>query len=41
MTNPDLLPPGRYPALEALSRRCETRSEFQATYPPDVVYPAG
>jgi glutathione S-transferase len=41
MTNPDLLPPGRYPALEALSRRCEARPEFQATYPPDVVYPAG
>jgi glutathione S-transferase len=41
MTDPDLLPPGRYPGLEKLSRRCEGLPEFQATYPPDVVYPKG
>jgi glutathione S-transferase len=41
MTDPELLPPGRYPSLEALSARCEARPEFQATYPPDVVYPKG
>lgn len=41
MTDPELLPKGRYPALDALARRCETRPEFQATYPPDVVYPKG
>jgi glutathione S-transferase len=39
MTDPELLPPGRYPALDALSARLEARPEFQATYPPDVVYP--
>lgn len=39
MTDNDLLPPGRYPALDALSDRLEARPEFQATYPPDVVYP--
>jgi glutathione S-transferase len=41
MADPELLPPGRYPALEALSRRCEARPEFHATYPADVVYPRG
>ena len=41
MADPELLPRGRYPALEALSARCEARPEFQATYPPDVVYPRG
>ena len=39
MTDAELLPRGRYPALEALSARCEARPEFRATYPPDVVYP--
>jgi glutathione S-transferase len=39
MTDPELLGRGRYPALDALSARCEARPEFQATYPPDVVYP--
>jgi glutathione S-transferase len=39
MTDPELLPRGRYPALEALSARCEARPEFQATFPADVVYP--
>jgi hypothetical protein len=41
MADPELLPPGRYPSLEALSRRLEARPEFQATYPPDVAYPQG
>lgn len=39
MADPELLPPGRYPALDALSARLEARPEFQATYPPDIVYP--
>jgi glutathione S-transferase len=39
MTDPALLGRGRYPALEALSARCEALPEFLATYPPDVVYP--
>jgi glutathione S-transferase len=39
VADPELLPPGRYPAIEALSRRCEARAEFRATYPADVVYP--
>jgi glutathione S-transferase len=39
MTDPELLPRGRYPALDALSARCEARPEFQATFPADVVYP--
>jgi len=41
MADPGLLGQGRYPALEALSARCEARPEFQATYPHDVVYPQG
>jgi glutathione S-transferase len=39
MTDPELVPRGRYCALEELSKRCEARPEFLATYPPDVVYP--
>jgi len=39
MTDPSLLPAGRYPALEALAQRCEALPAFKATYPPDVVYP--
>jgi glutathione S-transferase len=41
MADPELLTRGRYPSLEKLSERCEARPEFQATYPPDVVYPQG
>jgi glutathione S-transferase len=41
MADPELMPPDRYPALEALSQRCEARAEFRATYPADVVYPKG
>ncbi|HVY99994.1 MAG TPA: glutathione S-transferase [Dongiaceae bacterium] len=40
MTDPDLAPRARYPRLAALSARLEALPEFQATYPPDVVYPA-
>ncbi len=39
--DPELLPPGRYPTLDALSRRCEALSEFRATYPAETVYPRG
>ena len=41
MADPALLPPGRYPALDALSDRCEARPEFQATYPNDYALPRG
>lgn len=41
LADPELLAKGRYPKLEALSQRLEARPEFQATYPPDVVYPKG
>jgi len=39
MTDPDLIPPGRYPALDALSARCEARPEFKATYPAEYAVP--
>lgn len=39
MADPELLPPGRYPALDTLSERCEVRAEFRATYPADYVLP--
>lgn len=39
MAQPDMLPAGRYPALDALSVRCEARPEFRATYPADYVVP--
>jgi glutathione S-transferase len=41
ISDPELLPPGRYPALDALSARCEARPEFQATNPQALVYPKG
>ena len=31
LTAPELMPPGRYPALDALSARLDARPEFQAT----------
>ena len=40
MADPDLLPSGRYPALDALSQRCESLPPFQATYPADYALPA-
>jgi glutathione S-transferase len=39
MTDPDLIPPGRHPALDALSERCEARPEFRATNPAEYVVP--
>jgi glutathione S-transferase len=39
MTDPEALPPGRYPTLDALSARLEARSEFQATFPADYAVP--
>jgi glutathione S-transferase len=41
LTDPEQMPPGRYPALDALSDRCEARAEFKATYPADYVVPKG
>jgi glutathione S-transferase len=41
MTDPELLKQDSFAPLRALSQRCEGRPEFQATYPPDVVYPKG
>jgi glutathione S-transferase len=39
MTDPALLPPGRYPTLDAVSEECEARPEFKATWPADYVVP--
>ena len=39
MSDPDLLPPDRYPALDTLSACCEARPEFQATYPAEYAVP--
>ena len=39
MADPELLPPGRHPSLDALSERCEARPEFQATWPAEYVLP--
>jgi len=39
MTDPELLPAGRYPALEALAERCEGRPEFRATCRPTTCSP--
>lgn len=37
---PDLLPSGRYPALDLVSDRCEALPAFQATWPADYTVPA-
>lgn len=37
---PDLLPPGRYPALDAVSDRCEALPAFKATWPADYTVPS-
>lgn len=39
MVDPELLPPGRYPTLDALSTRCEVRPELQATRPFEYAVP--
>lgn len=36
---PDVLPAGRYPTLDVLSERCESRPEFIATCPADYAVP--
>jgi glutathione S-transferase len=41
MTDPDTLPEGRFPALDALSARCEARPELRATFPADYAVPRG
>ena len=40
LADPDLLPWGRYPSLDALSQRCEALPAFKATYPADYVVPS-
>lgn len=40
MADPDLIPPGRYPALDALSAACEARPEFKAAYPDEWAVPS-
>jgi glutathione S-transferase len=40
LADPDLLPVGRYPALDALSQRCEALAPFKATWPADYGVPA-
>jgi glutathione S-transferase len=41
LTTPQLMPPGRYPRLEALAARCEARPEFAATRVSDYAVPHG
>jgi glutathione S-transferase len=41
LVDAEQMPPGRYPALDALSERCEARPEFRATYPADYAVPKG
>lgn len=40
LADPDLMPPGRYPALDAVAARCEKLPAFKATWPADYVVPA-
>jgi glutathione S-transferase len=39
MADPELLPPGCHPMLDALSDRCEARPEFKDTYPTEYALP--
>ena len=39
MTDPDLMPGGRYPVLDALAADCEARAEFVATCPAEYAVP--
>jgi glutathione S-transferase len=41
LTDPALMPEGRYPKLDALSARCEARSEFRATAVTEYAVPRG
>src|SRR5437588_49952 len=40
LADPDLMPPGRFPALDAVSVRCEALAAFKATWPADYAVPA-
>jgi glutathione S-transferase len=40
LADSELLPPGRYPSLDAVSGRCEALPAFKATWPADYVIPA-
>ncbi len=39
MADPELLPTGRHPSLDALAARCEALPAFAATYPADYALP--
>ena len=39
MADPEALPEGRHPSLDALSRRCEALPAFQATFPAEYALP--
>ena len=39
IADPELIPAGRYGALDGLSARCEATAEFAATYPAEYVVP--
>jgi glutathione S-transferase len=39
ISDPDLIPPDRYPALDALSAHYEVQPEFKAIYPADYAVP--
>ena len=39
MADPELLPPGRHPSLDALSARCEALPAFRAAWPADYALP--
>jgi glutathione S-transferase len=41
MADPQLLPPGRYPALDALGARCDALAAFRATAVVDYAVPHG
>jgi glutathione S-transferase len=41
MADPEALPPGRHPSLDALSARCEALPAFQATFPAEYAIPRG
>ncbi len=39
LVDPDLMPAGRFPTLDGLAARCESRPEFCSTYPADYSIP--
>ena len=40
LADPELLPTGRHPSLDAVAERCEALPAFRATWPADYVVPA-